>query len=213
MQKASRSNSYVIKRNWVRISFVEVEQFYVYGIERNDEADTLFESKTIDFRIPSNQQGIEHFPARSAMPVNTLNQGELSSPNPHKSYGDTMVGQGAHVQLGDLSQDVNVAGGIHFHLHSAEQLTGPLTTAASIVQSLQVISGFLDYVCLVIDNKQNNETVIWQLHARVKALREMNNEMALKSRTMPNSKSKDIDIVSCSYVLLPNIYSPVWCNI
>lgn len=54
-----------------------------------------------------------------------------------KTYGRTVLHSGARAHLGDISQDVNVAGDLHLHLHTAFDIFQP---SGSVVHLLYLCS-------------------------------------------------------------------------
>lgn len=69
-----------------------------------------------------------------------------------KRYDNTVVSSNAHAHQGDISQDVNISGGVHFHLHPRLDQVAP---ASVIVELVHVSKQLLEFGNLLLADRRN----------------------------------------------------------
>ena len=75
---------------------------------------------------------------------------------PVKSYGHTTIGNGARAHLGDVSQDLNIHGGVHIHVH------GHLWDVISVTDEvIQLLHFYTDVLRLGIRLRYDNKYAQW----------------------------------------------------
>jgi len=75
---------------------------------------------------------------------------------PVKSYGHTTIGNGARAHLGDVSQDLNILGGVHIHMH--DHLWNVVSVTDEMIQLLHFYTNVLR---LGLRLRHDNKYVQW----------------------------------------------------